>query len=98
MTILSYILNTAFMLGLVGLSTHRTHLMSALLCLESMMLALFIMMVTLNTNQQTTTSAMMPIILLAFSACEASTGLSILVATARTHGMDNTKNFNLLKC
>lgn len=36
--------------------------------------------------------------LLAFSACEASAGLALLVATARTHGSDNLKALSLLQC
>jgi len=39
-----------------------------------------------------------PILLLAFSACEASAGLALLVATARTHGTDRLQNLNLLQC
>ncbi|CAL1616982.1 ND4L, partial (mitochondrion) [Knipowitschia caucasica] len=34
--------STAFTLGLAGLAFHRTHLLSALLCLEGMMLSLFL--------------------------------------------------------
>ncbi|MGL5702163.1 NADH-quinone oxidoreductase subunit K [Bradyrhizobium canariense] len=37
-------------------------------------------------------------LLLAFSACEASAGLALLVATARTHGTDRLQNLNLLQC
>ncbi|CDQ93076.1 unnamed protein product [Oncorhynchus mykiss] len=39
-----------------------------------------------------------PILLLAFSACEASAGLALLVATARTHGTDRLQSLNLLQC
>uniref|UniRef100_A0A318D602 NADH dehydrogenase subunit 4L n=2 Tax=cellular organisms TaxID=131567 RepID=A0A318D602_9GAMM len=37
-------------------------------------------------------------ILLTFSACEASSGLALLVAATRTHGSDQLKNLNLLQC
>ena len=37
-------------------------------------------------------------LLLAFSACEASAGLALLVATARTHGSDRLQSLNLLQC
>lgn len=37
-------------------------------------------------------------IMLAFSACEASTGLALLVAAARTHGTDRLQSLNLLQC
>uniref|UniRef100_A0A3Q4FXI7 NADH-ubiquinone oxidoreductase chain 4L n=1 Tax=Neolamprologus brichardi TaxID=32507 RepID=A0A3Q4FXI7_NEOBR len=39
-----------------------------------------------------------PILLLAFSACEAGAGLALLVATARTHGTDRLQSLNLLQC
>jgi NADH-ubiquinone oxidoreductase chain 4L len=37
-------------------------------------------------------------LLLAFSACEASAGLALLVAAARTHGTDRLQSLNLLQC
>nr|BAW88933.1 NADH dehydrogenase subunit 4L [Danionella dracula] len=98
MTPMIFTLSTCFILGLAGLTFHRTHLMSALLCLEGMMLSLFIAMAlwTLQTGMLNLSSG--PMLLLAFSACEASAGLSLLVATARTHGTDHLQNFNLLQC
>uniref|UniRef100_A0A8C3CUI3 NADH dehydrogenase subunit 4L n=1 Tax=Cairina moschata TaxID=8855 RepID=A0A8C3CUI3_CAIMO len=48
---------SAFVLSGLGLAFHRTHLVSALLCLESMILSIFVV----------------PIIILTFSACEAGT-------------------------
>ncbi|NXU61884.1 NU4LM oxidoreductase, partial [Horornis vulcanius] len=47
---------------------------------------------------QTSSSAILPIIILTFSACEAGTGLALLVASTRTHGSDHLHNFNLLQC
>ncbi|NP_059339.1 NADH dehydrogenase subunit 4L (mitochondrion) [Danio rerio] len=98
MTPTHFSLNAAFMLGLAGLTFHRVHLLSALLCLEGMMLSLFISMAlwTLKTESMSLSTA--PMLLLAFSACEASAGLALLVATARTHGSDHMKNLNLLQC
>nr|NP_740005.1 NADH dehydrogenase subunit 4L [Indostomus paradoxus]BAC23601.1 NADH dehydrogenase subunit 4L [Indostomus paradoxus] len=98
MTPLHFSFSSAFFLGLSGLAFHRTHLLSALLCLEGMMVALFIALSlwTLQLNSTSLSSA--PILLLAFSACEASTGLALLVATARTHGSDRMQNLNLLQC
>lgn len=42
MTPIHFSFSAAFVLGLSGLAFHRTHLLSALLCLEGMMLSLFI--------------------------------------------------------
>ncbi|YP_008239335.1 NADH dehydrogenase subunit 4L (mitochondrion) [Lacerta agilis] len=98
MSTILFLLNTSFLLGLLGLSFHRTHLMSILICIEAMMLTPYLMMTTLMSSTNTPTTAMLPILLLALSACEASTGLALLVATTRTHGTDHMKTLNLLKC
>nr|YP_009446482.1 NADH dehydrogenase subunit 4L [Phrynosoma blainvillii]ATY40970.1 NADH dehydrogenase subunit 4L [Phrynosoma blainvillii] len=98
MTPTHFMLNSAFTLSILGLSMHRTHLMSALLCIEGMMLALFIIFTMIFSTMQLTALASAPIILLAFSACEAGTGLALLVATSRTHGNDHLKNMSLLQC
>nr|YP_010890753.1 NADH dehydrogenase subunit 4L [Enneapterygius hsiojenae]WJK72101.1 NADH dehydrogenase subunit 4L [Enneapterygius hsiojenae] len=98
MTPVQFTFSLAFVLGLSGLTFHRTHLLSALLCLEGMMLSLFIALSLWILQLDSTTSAATPMILLAFSACEASTGLALLVATARTHGSDSMQNLNLLQC
>nr|AHI96034.1 NADH dehydrogenase subunit 4L [Odontobutis potamophila] len=90
--------SAAFLLGLTGLTFHRTHLLSALLCLEAMMLSLFLALSLWTLELNSTNSAASPMFLLAFSACEASTGLALLVATARTHGTDHLQNLNLLQC
>nr|YP_003457130.1 NADH dehydrogenase subunit 4L [Sladenia gardineri]BAI76976.1 NADH dehydrogenase subunit 4L [Sladenia gardineri] len=98
MTPVSFTFSTAFMLGLTGLAFHRTHLLSALLCLEGMMLSLFIALSLWTLELNTTNFSASPMLLLAFSACEASAGLALLVATARTHGSDRLQSFNLLQC
>nr|QWS05514.1 NADH dehydrogenase subunit 4L [Melanocharis citreola] len=89
---------SAFILSILGLAFHRTHLISALLCLESMMLALYVSLAMWPIHTQAPTSTVLPIIMLAFSACEAGAGLALLVASTRTHGTDHLQNFNLLKC
>nr|YP_220623.1 NADH dehydrogenase subunit 4L [Sundasalanx mekongensis]BAD89236.1 NADH dehydrogenase subunit 4L [Sundasalanx mekongensis] len=89
---------TSFTLGLVGLALRRTHLLSALLCLEGMMLSLFMALSLWTLMTETANFSAIPLVLLAFSACEASTGLAILVATSRTHGSDQIQNLNILQC
>nr|YP_002221349.1 NADH dehydrogenase subunit 4L [Rhodeus ocellatus]AAY30627.1 NADH dehydrogenase subunit 4L [Rhodeus ocellatus] len=98
MTPLHFSFSSAFTLGLMGLAFHRTHLLSALLCLEGMMLSLFIALALWMLQFESTNFSTTPMLLLAFSACEASTGLALLVATARTHGSDRLQNLNLLQC
>nr|YP_010957155.1 NADH dehydrogenase subunit 4L [Stathmonotus gymnodermis]WMY90443.1 NADH dehydrogenase subunit 4L [Stathmonotus gymnodermis] len=98
MTPAHFTFSCAFFLGLTGLAFHRTHLLSALLCLEGMMLSLFVALSLWALQFNVTNFAPAPMLLLAFSACEASAGLALLVATARTHGTDRLQNLNLLQC
>nr|YP_009673121.1 NADH dehydrogenase subunit 4L [Bothrocara hollandi]QDE53626.1 NADH dehydrogenase subunit 4L [Bothrocara hollandi] len=98
MTPVHFAFSSAFMLGLTGLAFHRTHLLSALLCLEGMMLSLFIALSLWALQLGSTSLSAAPLLLLAFSACEASAGLALLVATARTHGTDHLQGLNLLQC
>ncbi|YP_009473033.1 NADH dehydrogenase subunit 4L (mitochondrion) [Phyllobates terribilis] len=93
-----WLLSTTFFLGLLGLSFHRSHLLSALLCLEGMMLSLFISLTLWSTKLTLLTSTMYPVIMLTLSACEAGLGLSLMIATARSHGSDNLNSLNLLQC
>nr|YP_010956960.1 NADH dehydrogenase subunit 4L [Argentina striata]WMY90131.1 NADH dehydrogenase subunit 4L [Argentina striata] len=98
MTPVHFSFTSAFVLGLMGLAFHRAHLLSALLCLEGMMLSLFIALSLWTLQLETTGYSTAPMLLLAFSACEAGAGLALLVATARTHGTDHLQSLNLLQC
>nr|YP_008593504.1 NADH dehydrogenase subunit 4L [Kali indica]YP_010614671.1 NADH dehydrogenase subunit 4L [Kali macrodon]YP_010614684.1 NADH dehydrogenase subunit 4L [Kali macrura]YP_010614697.1 NADH dehydrogenase subunit 4L [Kali normani]WAS35246.1 NADH dehydrogenase subunit 4L [Kali macrodon]WAS35259.1 NADH dehydrogenase subunit 4L [Kali macrura]WAS35272.1 NADH dehydrogenase subunit 4L [Kali normani]BAN83446.1 NADH dehydrogenase subunit 4L [Kali indica] len=98
MTPVHFAFSSTFMLGVAGLAFHRTHLLSALLCLEAMMLSLFIALSIWTLQLDSTSFSASPMLLLAFSACEASAGLALLVATSRTHGSDRLQNLNLLQC
>nr|WNH21538.1 NADH dehydrogenase subunit 4L [Halichoeres bivittatus] len=98
MTPAHFTFSAAFALGLTGLTFHRTHLLSALLCLEGMMLSLYIALSLWTLQLGSNNFSAAPMLLLAFSACEAGAGLALLVATARTHGTDRLQNLNLLQC
>nr|YP_008593582.1 NADH dehydrogenase subunit 4L [Assurger anzac]BAN83550.1 NADH dehydrogenase subunit 4L [Assurger anzac] len=98
MTPVHFAFSSTFVLGLAGLAFHRTHLLSALLCLEAMMLSLFLALSIWSLQLESTSFSAAPMLLLAFSACEASAGLALLVATARTHGTDRLQSLNLLQC
>nr|WNH23072.1 NADH dehydrogenase subunit 4L [Otophidium dormitator] len=98
MTPAHFAFSSAFTIALLGLTFHRTYLLSALLCLEGMMLSLFIALSLWALKLETLIYSAPPLLLLAFSACEASAGLALLVATARTHASNHLKNLNLLQC
>nr|YP_009754654.1 NADH dehydrogenase subunit 4L [Epomophorus wahlbergi]QIP52663.1 NADH dehydrogenase subunit 4L [Epomophorus wahlbergi]QIP52702.1 NADH dehydrogenase subunit 4L [Epomophorus sp. MNHN ZM 2011-760]QIP52728.1 NADH dehydrogenase subunit 4L [Epomophorus wahlbergi] len=88
----------AFAVSLLGLLMYRSHMMSSLLCLEGMMLSLFVTMSVTILNSHLTLASMVPIILLVFAACEAALGLSLLVMVSNTYGVDYVQNLNLLQC
>nr|CAL37029.1 NADH dehydrogenase subunit 4L [Anilios australis] len=90
------LLTTVFLLSALSLSMQQKHFMYALLCIEAMVLSLFLMMSIYTTNLLNTTGFPMPIILLTLAACEASVGLSLMVSTIRTNGNDLLSNLNLL--
>nr|AWI49234.1 NADH dehydrogenase subunit 4L [Syngnathoides biaculeatus] len=98
MTPVHFTFSTTFILGLMGLALHRTHLLSALLCLEGMMLSLYVALSLWTLQLDSINLSPSPMLLLAFSACEASAGLALLVATSRTHGSDQMKALNILQC
>nr|ARJ63905.1 NADH dehydrogenase subunit 4L [Phylloscopus burkii] len=98
MTLFHLSFYSAFTLSGLGLAFHRTHLISALLCLESMMLSMYVALSMWPIQVQSSSSTLLPILMLTFSACEAGTGLALLVASTRTHGSDHLHNFNLLRC
>nr|WKT12141.1 NADH dehydrogenase subunit 4L [Ptychadena robeensis]WKT12505.1 NADH dehydrogenase subunit 4L [Ptychadena robeensis] len=79
---------------LTGMTLSRKHLLSTLLCLESMILVIFLA-VALNIHLQK--DLILPLIILALSACDAGLGLSLMVATARSQGSDNLKTLHLLR-
>ncbi|NWH72577.1 NU4LM oxidoreductase, partial [Piaya cayana] len=98
MSLLHLSFYSAFTLSSLGLAFHQTQLISALLYLESIILSMYIALSTLPIENQTPSLTLIPILILAFSACEAGTGLAILVASTRIHGSDHLHNLNLLQC
>nr|AQZ24951.1 NADH dehydrogenase subunit 4L [Gyps himalayensis] len=98
MSLLHLSFYSSFTLSCLGLAFHRVHLISALLCLESMMLSMYITLSVWPVETQMTSVTLAPVFMLTFSACEAGTGLAMLVASTRTHGSDHLHNLNLLQC
>lgn len=88
----------AFTISLLGLLLYRSHLISSLLCLEGIILSIFVIVTVIILNTHLTTSSIMPIVLLVFAACEAALGLSLLVIVSNNYGVDYVQNLNLLQC
>nr|WKK49859.1 NADH dehydrogenase subunit 4L [Thaumatocrinus sp. JL223] len=86
-----------FFLGVLGVLLNRNHLLTVMLCLELLLVSLFInfsLVMSLYNNFSFCSSSL---ILLTFSACEASIGLSLLVTVSRSYGSDNIFSLNLLR-
>nr|YP_009689216.1 NADH dehydrogenase subunit 4L [Geoemyda spengleri]QEL51226.1 NADH dehydrogenase subunit 4L [Geoemyda spengleri] len=88
----------AFTFSTLGFLLHQSYLIPTLLCLEGMMLSLFMTLSLWSIQLETSSSMLVPMLMLSFSACEAGMGLSLLVASSRTHGSSHLQNLNLLQC
>nr|YP_238250.1 NADH dehydrogenase subunit 4L [Chlorocebus aethiops]Q50DL2.1 RecName: Full=NADH-ubiquinone oxidoreductase chain 4L; AltName: Full=NADH dehydrogenase subunit 4L [Chlorocebus aethiops]AAX55616.1 NADH dehydrogenase subunit 4L [Chlorocebus aethiops] len=88
----------AFTISLLGMLVYRSHLMASLLCLEGMMMSLFITIALMASNTHSPLINIMPITLLVFAACETAVGLALLVSISNTYGLDYIHNLNLLQC
>nr|QKJ80225.1 NADH dehydrogenase subunit 4L [Cephalothrix sp. BMK-2020] len=73
-------------ISLFTMLIQRIHLLMVLLCLEMIMLGLFFF--SCSFFGYCGGSCYISFVLLSFSACEASVGLSLLVALIRSHGKD----------
>nr|O21514.1 RecName: Full=NADH-ubiquinone oxidoreductase chain 4L; AltName: Full=NADH dehydrogenase subunit 4L [Phodopus sungorus]AAB87227.1 NADH dehydrogenase subunit 4L [Phodopus sungorus] len=91
-------ISLAFIFSLLGTLMFRSHLMSTLLCLEGMMLTLFIITTITSLNSHSMVMYPIPIVILVFAACEAAVGLALLVKVSNTYGSDYVQNLNLLQC
>nr|YP_009024900.1 NADH dehydrogenase subunit 4L [Cercopithecus diana]AFA45487.1 NADH dehydrogenase subunit 4L [Cercopithecus diana]AHN49881.1 NADH dehydrogenase subunit 4L [Cercopithecus diana] len=87
-----------FTISLLGMLVYRSHLMASLLCLEGMMMSLFIMTTLMASNMHSPLTNIMPIILLVFAACETAVGLALLISISNTYGLDHIHNLSLLQC
>nr|QYK92104.1 NADH dehydrogenase subunit 4L [Microtus maximowiczii] len=88
----------AFIFSFLGALMFRSHLMSTLLCLEGMMLSLFILAVVTPLNTHSMAMFPIPIAILVFAACEAAVGLALLAMISNIYGSDFVHNLNLLQC
>ncbi|YP_492656.1 NADH dehydrogenase subunit 4L (mitochondrion) [Acanthaster planci] len=86
-----------YYLGLLGILINRLHFLSILLCLELLLISLFLSMTIWALNTGTNLFVANNLILLTLSACEASAGLSLMVALSRTHNSDLVIALNILQ-
>uniref|UniRef100_UPI00165FECB3 NADH dehydrogenase subunit 4L n=1 Tax=Stylocidaris reini TaxID=1986297 RepID=UPI00165FECB3 len=91
------IILSMFYLGLIGILLNRLHFLSILLCLELLLISLFIGIALWNINLLLPQNTTFNLLLLTLSACEASLGLSLMVAFSRTHSSDLVASLNLLQ-
>nr|YP_009158961.1 NADH dehydrogenase subunit 4L [Sicista concolor]AIG99675.1 NADH dehydrogenase subunit 4L [Sicista concolor] len=98
MPLISLFLLLAFSIALLGTLMFRTHLMSTLLCLEGMMLSIFVLSSITSLNLHNILSFIYPVVILVFAACEAAIGLALLVMISNSYGNDYVQNLNLLQC
>lgn len=83
-------------IGIIIFVSNRKHLLSILLCLEYIVLSLFlILFIYLNIING---ELYFSIIFLTFSVCEGALGLSILVSIIRTHGNNYFQSFSIIQC
>nr|ABF51601.1 NADH dehydrogenase subunit 4L [Procolobus verus] len=88
----------ALTISLLGMLMYRSHLMSSLLCLEGMMLSLFIMTTLMALNMHFPLANILTIALLVFAAWEAAVGLALLVSISNMYGLDHIHNLSMLQC
>jgi len=96
MELIKTTLSLIFLTIMPGLATQYKHLILTLMCIEAIILTLFIILTIFTATTLATTQTPIPIILLTISVCGASIGLSLVVTTTRIHGNDFLKNLNLL--
>ncbi|CAO2637118.1 NADH-ubiquinone oxidoreductase chain 4L [Lemmus lemmus] len=88
----------AFIFSFLGTLIFRSHLISTLLCLEGIILSLFMLATITPLNTHSIIIFPIPITILVFAACEAAIGLAILAKMSNTYGSDFIQNLNLLQC
>nr|UYR22140.1 NADH dehydrogenase subunit 4L [Comanthus sp. 2 MS-2014] len=86
-----------FFLGCFGIFLNRKHLLTMMLCLELLLVSLFVNFSFLCSFYNNYSFCSSSLILLTFSACEASIGLGLLVAVSRSCSNNNIFSLNLLR-
>nr|YP_009057604.1 NADH dehydrogenase subunit 4L [Nemertopsis tetraclitophila]AGZ63902.1 NADH dehydrogenase subunit 4L [Nemertopsis tetraclitophila] len=85
----------SILVGMFIFVVQRYHFMMSLLCLEFMVLGLFLMTISIFFFNK---ESYMVFLLLSFAACEASLGLGLLVSMVRSHGSDFFNIMTVYEC
>nr|YP_009744338.1 NADH dehydrogenase subunit 4L [Aporrectodea rosea]QIE13193.1 NADH dehydrogenase subunit 4L [Aporrectodea rosea] len=94
------IMYLVFLLPLIAtlnLITNQSHFLMTLLSLEGITLSL-ILFVPMTLSMMNAPNASISVMLLTFSACEASIGLSLMVLMSRSYGTDMLSSLTSNKC
>nr|QIZ12555.1 NADH dehydrogenase subunit 4L [Nuttallochiton mirandus] len=83
-------------MAFLTLCAQRKHLLNTLLTLEIIMVAAFLLL--LSITSATSNEGLMIFILLTLAASEASVGLAMLVILIRAHGNDYVTSLSINKC
>nr|YP_010596285.1 NADH dehydrogenase subunit 4L [Tropiometra macrodiscus]WAJ60710.1 NADH dehydrogenase subunit 4L [Tropiometra macrodiscus] len=86
-----------FFFGVLGILLNRSHLLTVMLCLELLLVSLYLNFSIIFGVYNGFSFFGFSLILLTFSACEASLGLSLLVNISRSFNSDNIFSLNLLR-
>nr|YP_009730382.1 NADH dehydrogenase subunit 4L [Stephanometra indica]QHT54547.1 NADH dehydrogenase subunit 4L [Stephanometra indica] len=97
MKFIFFLICFVFFLGVFGIFLNRYHLLTIMLCLELLLVSLFINISVFVGIYNNFSFSSFSLILLTFSACEVSVGLSFLVLVSRFFGSNNIFSLNLLR-
>nr|YP_001718394.1 NADH dehydrogenase subunit 4L [Loxocorone allax]BAG12579.1 NADH dehydrogenase subunit 4L [Loxocorone allax] len=85
-----------FFFSVVTFIINGKHLLSLLLALEAIMMGLFCFSVVIISFLEL--ELFYCLVILTFSACEASIGLSVLVNMINSHGSSSLSSLSLIQC
>nr|WNS59353.1 NADH dehydrogenase subunit 4L [Hyocrinidae sp.] len=97
MWFLLFFVYSIFFFGILGIIINRLHLLTVMLCLELLLISLFLNFSLFGIIFNNFSFSGISLVLLTLSACEASIGLSLLVLISRSCGSDSVFLLNLLR-
>nr|YP_010044616.1 NADH dehydrogenase subunit 4L [Anneissia pinguis]QPF24639.1 NADH dehydrogenase subunit 4L [Anneissia pinguis] len=86
-----------FFLGCFGILLNRKYLLTVMLCLELLLVSLFVNFSLLCSFYNNYSFCSSGLVLLTFSACEAGVGLALLVVVSRSYSNSDIFSLNLLR-
>uniref|UniRef100_A0A8C6AC40 NADH-ubiquinone oxidoreductase chain 4L n=1 Tax=Marmota marmota marmota TaxID=9994 RepID=A0A8C6AC40_MARMA len=88
----------AYITCLLGIFIYQSHLISSLLCLEGIILSIFVLCTLVIFNIHFSLSFIILFVLLVFAAYETAVGLALLVIVPNTYELNYGQNLNILQC